>query len=261
VNRATTVAWVVAALVTGCATRGSVHQVAQDHQALESEVIRLREAQEDLTRRLAELSSSAEAGQARAAELQAGITVNAEEAQRLAQQLNANEQAIKQVNEALSVVAAAVPPPPPPPPPAAPVPEPPKESQVGSAESMYAAGQANFRSREYGQAVLDFLDVVTRHPAHPLAPMAQFWIAEAYYRQHDYRQALLEFQRVVDWEPSNPKIAEALVKSGLCYSNLREMSRAEQAWRRVMREFPESVEADQAKVLLSANGSASPRRR
>lgn len=257
-TRAAAVAWLVAALLTGCATRGSVHQVVQDHQTLEAEVARLRQGQEDLSRRLAELESNAQASQTRAAEHEASIASTADEVQQLARRVDESDEAIKQVNEAVAAAAAV---PPPPPPPVVALPEPPKETQVGTAEHAYAAAQANFRNREYGQAVLDFLDVVTKHPAHPLAPTAQFWIAEAYYRQHDYRQALVEFQRVVDWGPSNPKIAEALLKSGLCHSNLREMSRAEQAWRRVLREFPESLEADQAKILLSANGSASPRRR
>jgi tol-pal system protein YbgF len=130
---------------------------------------------------------------------------------------------------------------------------------VGSAENTYAAALANFRAREYGQAILDFVDVITKHPKHPLAPSAQFWIGEAYYRQHDYRQALSEFQKVIDWESPNPKLPDALVQAGLCYGNLREESRAQDAWQRVVREFPGSPAATEARRLL-VSSRASTRR-
>jgi tol-pal system protein YbgF len=96
--------------------------------------------------------------------------------------------------------------------------------------------------------------VVTKHPSHALAPSAQYWIGEAYYLQHDYRQALTEFQTVLDWGPTSPKAAEALLKVGLCYSHLREGTRAQEVWRRVLREFPDSPSADQARTLLARRG-------
>ena len=128
----------------------------------------------------------------------------------------------------------------------------PRETRAGSVENAYAAGLANFRAREYGQAILDFLDLVAKHPEHPLVPSAQYWIGEAYYVQHDYRQALVEFQKVIDWGLANPKMADALLKTGLCYHNLRETSRAREAWQRVLREFPGTPAAVQARTLLSS---------
>jgi tol-pal system protein YbgF len=240
------IACVVVTLSTGCATRGAVRQVAQDLQAVHTEVGLLRQAQDELSRRLTEVATVAQTAQAKTAELQAAIAVTTAEVERLAARVEATDEALKQVRDTLTVSAAATPPPPPPS-----VPQRPTETRAGSAESAFAAGLANFRNREYGQAILDFLDLVTKHPAHALASTAQYWIGESYYLQHDYRQALVEFQRVIDWGPPNSKVAEALVKAGLCYRSLREGGRAQEVWRRVLREFPESLAADQARTLLA----------
>src|SRR5207245_1999698 len=106
----------------------------------------------------------------------------------------------------------------------APAPPPPRPDTLrpDGAEEAYNAALALFRAREHGQAVLDLLDFIAKYPRHLLAPNAQYWIGEAYYVQRDYRQALVEFQRVIDMAPASPKAADALLKMGLSYTNLRE---------------------------------------
>ena len=141
---------------------------------------------------------------------------------------------------------AAVPPPPAPPAPAA--------SRAGNPEQEYSAALATFRSREHGQAVLDFIDFIAKHPKHPLAGNAQYWIGEAYWAQRDYRQALVEFEKVSEYGPA--KAPDALVKIGLCHARLRDASRAEQAWQRVVREYPKSEAAGLAQSLLRTNAAS-----
>ncbi|MBI2494312.1 MAG: tetratricopeptide repeat protein, partial [Candidatus Rokubacteria bacterium] len=134
-------------------------------------------------------------------------------------------------------------------------PAPPQTAE--SAEQAYAAALATFRAREHGQAVLDFLDFIAKHPRHALAGNAQYWIGEAYYVQRDHRQALAEFQKVL--ELGAGKVADALVKIGLCYVNLRDIPRARAAWRRVVREHGDSGAAATARGLLRTH-TASRRR-
>ena len=249
-NRATVVACVVVTLTAGCATRGAVRQVAKDLHAVQTEVSLLRQAQSELARWVAEIAGIAQASRDKTAALQATVSATTAEVERLTTKVDKTDELVRRMQEALTVNAAAAPAPA-----ALLAPNASREGRAGVAETVYAAGLANFRNREYGQAVLDFLDVVTKHPAHPLAPAAQYWIGEAYYLQRDYRQALVEFQRVVEWGSSSSRVAEALVKTGLCYGNLRETSRAQQAWRRVVRDFPDSPAAEQARSLLARNGS------
>ncbi|PYN43161.1 MAG: tol-pal system protein YbgF, partial [Candidatus Rokuibacteriota bacterium] len=137
--------------------------------------------------------------------------------------------------------------------PAAPAPLVPPTPRSGTPDQEYTAALATFRSREHGQAVLDFIDFIAKNPRHALAGNAQYWIGEAYWAQRDYRQALVEFERVSEYGPG--KTPDALVKIGLCHARLRDVTRAQQAWQRVIREYPRSEAATMAQSLLKTQAA------
>ncbi|MFQ5828935.1 MAG: tol-pal system protein YbgF [Candidatus Methylomirabilia bacterium] len=122
--------------------------------------------------------------------------------------------------------------------------------RADSAEKLYASAQANMRAREHGQAVLEFLDFVSRFPTHPLAGSAQYRIGEAYYVQRDYRQAVIEFQKLVDGYEESHKVADALLRIGLSYKALHDREHARQTWEQLVREFPDSEAAREAHTLI-----------
>jgi tol-pal system protein YbgF len=124
----------------------------------------------------------------------------------------------------------------------------------GNPEQEYAAALATFRSREHGQAVLDFIDFMAKYPKHPLAGNAQYWIGEAYWAQRDYRQALAEFEKVFEHGPG--KTPDALLKIGLCHLRLSDLPRAQQAWQRVVSEYPKSESATMARSLIATHSAA-----
>ena len=243
-TRAPLVACLITVLAAGCATRGAARQIAADLKIARTDLGIVREAQTVLTREMTTVAADAKAAAVATEKLQKAVSAATADVGRLAARLDATEEAIRQVREVVEARATPIAPPPP-------SAGHPRETHAGSVENAYTAGLVSFRAREYGQAILDFLDVV-KHPTHLLAPSAQYWIGEAYYSQHDYRQALVEFQKVVDWGSANPKLADALLKAGLCYKNLRETSRAHEAWQRVLREFPGEPAAAQARTLLSS---------
>lgn len=163
----------------------------------------------------------------------------------------------------MTKLEAAVPravPPTVPPPAVVVVPRPAPTTTVAGPLQMYAGALKMFRAREHGQAVLDFLDFLARYPKHALAPSAQYWIAEAYYVQRDYRQALLEFEKVLVYSPTNPKMADALLRAGMASNQLRDGERAEQLWRRVVEQYPDSDAAQKARGFLSGIGGGRPPR-
>jgi tol-pal system protein YbgF len=125
-----------------------------------------------------------------------------------------------------------------------------------SPEQMYQTALTSYGSRELGQAVLDFTELVARYPRHPLAGSAQYWIGEAYYAQRDYRQALTEFQKAIAQFPRGNKAPDVLLKVGLCYSALREPGRAQEAWERLIQEYPGSESGKRARKLLDSGLSA-----
>ncbi len=123
---------------------------------------------------------------------------------------------------------------------------------LAGSEQAYAAALKMFRAREHGQAVLDFLDFLARHPKHPLAPAAQYWIGEAYFVQRDYRQAVVEFEKVLEHGLENPKVPDALLRTGMAWQRLRDTRRAVDLWTRVQREYPKSDAARKAESLLAS---------
>jgi len=144
---------------------------------------------------------------------------------------------------------------PPPAPPATIItPAKPAPKAGGNPEQEYAAALATYRAREHGQAVIDFLDFIAKYPKHPLAGNAQYWIGEAYWAQRDYRQALVEFEKVFEHGPG--KAPDAQLKIGLCYLRLGDVTRAQQAWQRVVNEYPKSESAAMAKSLIATHSAA-----
>jgi tol-pal system protein YbgF len=126
------------------------------------------------------------------------------------------------------------------------------------AEKAYASAQTHYQARNFGQAVLEFSDLIQHFPHHPLAENAQYWIAAAYLSARDFRQALLEFQKVADRYPGGRKTSDALYQLGVCYRNLFEPDRARETWRQLVRRFPESDAARLARRALGT-GTSPPR--
>jgi tol-pal system protein YbgF len=237
---------------TGCATRGSVKQLQSDLTRLQADLADLRLSQEATARETARAAADVKALDARMLELRASLRESSEEIRRLLARLEA---AAEEIGRARGVATAPIPETAPTP---VVAPERPSEAEprADAAVQIYDAALANFRAREHGQAVLDFLDFIARYPRHPLAANAQYWIGEAYYIQRDYRQAITEFRKVLDMAPATPKAADALLKVGLCYSSLRDVTRAKQTWQRVAKEYPTSEAAARAKALLRDQASA-----
>jgi tol-pal system protein YbgF len=246
-RRVVPVALAIVVVVSGCATRGSVRKLTADVAELRSQATGLRLVQLGHAQELARLASDIRGLDARARDLNNGVSAAGDTVRQLAERVAAVESVAKNARTApLSPRRVAGPPAPPrgtPPPPRA------------AAETAYQAALTTFRSHEHGQAVLEFLDFLAKHPNHPLAANAQYWIGEAYYIQRDYRQALMEFQKVFEHGGANGKAADALLKMGLCYQRLREPVRAEQTWEQVLKEYPDSDAADRARALLRRRAS------
>jgi tol-pal system protein YbgF len=123
-----------------------------------------------------------------------------------------------------------------------------------SPEKLYASAMASFRSEEHGQAVLEFGEVVEQFPQHPLASNSLYWIGEVYYRQGEFRQALVKLEKLIDGYPQSAQVPEALLKVGLCHRALKDTAAARESFARVMKNYPGTNAASQARALLSQLG-------
>lgn len=242
---------ILVVVLGGCASRGSVQEVRGQIAAVREQVEELRKLQEASTRELAKTVAEFKAldGQvATLAQTQKGASAKVEQVEA---RLTETDQAVRGVRASLDglsqeLVRRAT----------APPQEKPAEAErsprSGPAEQLYTSALANFRTREHGQAVLEFTDFIARYPNHALVSNAQFWIGEAYYLQHDYRQAIAEYQKVVELNAKGGKASDALLKIGLCYRALNQPDRARETWRRLVQAYPDSDAARQARSLIQA---------
>lgn len=124
-----------------------------------------------------------------------------------------------------------------------------------TAEELYRSGLAKLRAGERDAAVLILYELIANHPSHPLRESAQFLVADIFYTQKDLRGALAEFEGLLAAVPGGQKTADALLKIGLCQRGLGDEAAAQKTWEQVVKDFPKSTAARQARVLLRGRGA------
>jgi len=60
---------------------------------------------------------------------------------------------------------------------------------------------------------------------------------------------------VPDLYPQSQSVAESLLKIGMCYRALHDVPRARETWEQVVRSYPKSEAAAQARALLASLGA------
>jgi len=259
---------VAAAALTGC-TSGRGAQTPQDVPPVRVTLADMKNTQDAQAQEIARLAGDVKAMDAQQAFLVAEIKNLSEQIAKLKSSLSETEDAMRSLR-ATPVPPESSPAPPfvPPPAPAlAPVPIPapaPRPaapaatapaappSRDAEADRIFAAALATLRAGDDGQAALEFTEFVAQFPNHPQAAAAQNYLGEAYYRQRDYRQAMGEFQKTVDGYTQAAQVSEALLKIGLCQRALGDPARAKASWEQVVKQFPKSDAARQARTLLAA---------
>jgi tol-pal system protein YbgF len=232
----------VGLLAAGCATRTTVRETDARLAEVARDVTDVRQQQQTASRDNAAVVAEIRALNARVREAEGRLRETSDRMVTLTNRLAAAEASLREVTTGVDAlqrttsgpgnVSLAGPVPP-------------------SAETAFAAALRTFRAGEHGQAVLELTDFIGRYPKHPLAARAQLWIGDAYFNQRDYRQALLEYRKAVDAAaPDSTAAADGWLKVGHAYASLRERPAAAAAWRRVMRDYPRTEAAAQARSLL-----------
>jgi tol-pal system protein YbgF len=234
-------------VLSACATRGSVREVAARLNQVGKDIAEVRRQQETAGRDNASTMVELRTLSGRLRDTETRLRDTIDRVAAVGNRVAATEASLRELVTAVEAIPRAAAPPAP----ANVAPERPGggESSVG-AEWAFAAALKTFRSGEHGQAVLELMDFVGKYPTHPLAARAQLWIGEAYFKQRDYRQALLEYRKAVEGAPDPTAAADAWLKIGQAYAALRERPAAAASWKRVLREYPESEAAGRARTLL-----------
>jgi tol-pal system protein YbgF len=254
----------VAALAGCTSARGA--PTPADSPALRATLADVKSAQDAQAQELARLAGDVKAMDAQQAFLVSELKNLGEQLAKLKSSVDEAEGAVRSLR-ATPVPPESRPAPVPAPPPTsaaepAPVPTPKPVAPVAAApapssrnaeaDRVFAAALARLRAGDDGQAALEFREFVTQFPSHPQAATAQNYVGEAYYRQRDFRQAMDEFQKTVDGYTQAAQVSEALLKIGLCQRALGDAARAKASWEQLVKQFPRSDAARQARTLLAA---------
>lgn len=121
-------------------------------------------------------------------------------------------------------------------------------------EAAYLATFDLLKNGKYDDAIRGFRSMLEQWPQGRYADNAWYWMGEANYVKRDYNAALSSFQSLVDRFPASPKLADSLVKVGLCQIELKRTTEARATLQRVTRDFPNTNAANLARQKLEQLG-------
>jgi tol-pal system protein YbgF len=135
----------------------------------------------------------------------------------------------------------------------------PEEGPKANADEIaaYRAAYDAWRSGDSENCVDRFSDFLQTYPASAYADDSAYWLADCYFKEGDYKTAVLRFDDVVSRYPSGNKAADALYRQGEALLRMGPGygKAAGKAFERVVREYPDSGRATEAKKQLDLLGS------
>ena len=132
--------------------------------------------------------------------------------------------------------------------PAAPPAEPPADTDP--AKALYDKAYALYKGGQYEKARSYWAEFTDTFKAHSFTPSATFWQGQCYYQLKDYARAVILFEDVIEKYKKSSKYKSALLKAGYSWSHLGKPELAKLRLQEVVKSFPKSVEATQAKRTL-----------
>jgi tol-pal system protein YbgF len=92
---------------------------------------------------------------------------------------------------------------------------------------------------------------MTNYAQSQLVPSAQYWVGNAYYALRDYKVAIATQQKVVASWPDSAKAPDALLNIASSQSEMGDAKGARETLQSVLKKYPGSPAAQQAKQRLS----------
>ena len=114
----------------------------------------------------------------------------------------------------------------------------------------YEAALAIFRTGDFSAAQVKFLDFLKRYAKSGFGPSALFWLANAQYATRDYKEAVINFRLLITSEPNHIRAPEALLSVANCQIELKDARGARKTLEDILKMFPQSEAAGAAKERL-----------
>lgn len=208
-------------LLGGCAL---LEPTAQP--ALQTDLLQLRQQQEDLAQRLQQLEVSL-----------AQIDLRMRDQENLVAQLRSTPgaQMVTPGGE-MAVISPTV---------AAPKPT---TGALLPANELYMQAFADYTGGQYRQAAAGFESFLEHYGDNPYAANAQFWLGECFYGLQQYPRAIQEYQKTVERYPQGGKTPEALLKMAAALRETNQSGLARDVLRTLQQQYPDSAAAQRARL-------------
>ncbi|MUM78432.1 tetratricopeptide repeat protein [Pseudodesulfovibrio sp. F-1] len=125
-----------------------------------------------------------------------------------------------------------------------------KEVTTDPAKALYDKAYALYKENQFERARSFWAEFTDTFKNHAYVPSAVFWQGQCYFQLKDYARAVILFEDVIEKFPKSAKFKSALLRAGLAWDYLGKPELAKMRMNEVVKRFPDSVEATQAKRFL-----------
>ena len=106
------------------------------------------------------------------------------------------------------------------------------------------------RKSDFVAAQKAFFDFLTRYPKSGYAPSGFFWLGNAQYQTRDYKEAILNFRQMISTAPDHLRAPEAALSVANCQAELKDTRGARKTLDDLIKAYPASEAAGAAKDRL-----------
>jgi len=108
-----------------------------------------------------------------------------------------------------------------------------------------------FRRGDFSAAQNLFVGFLARYPVSPYALSALFWLGNAQYATRDYKEAVINFRALIARNAEHPRAPEAVLSVANCQLELKDTKGARKTLTDLIKAYPQSEAAVAAKERLA----------
>jgi tol-pal system protein YbgF len=129
---------------------------------------------------------------------------------------------------------------------------PPQKKRLTEAE-IYDRVLEYYKDGRYEEAIAGFQNFVESYPQSDLADNAYFWIGECHRATKKYEEAILAYQKVINGYPKGNKVPAAMLQQAFAFEKINDRTTANLVFKKLVKNFPQTREAEIASKRLSQN--------
>lgn len=115
-----------------------------------------------------------------------------------------------------------------------------------NAEDLYSKAYHFLVATSYDKSENWMREFIKRFPSHDLADNAHYWLGEIYLVKEDPEKAVVSFSTGLSKFPKGAKAPANLLKMGSAFKQMDKKDFAESSWRKLVRDYAGSPEAEKA---------------